>query len=131
RKTELLDGVGSFGHNLANLAGLQIQLAGIDVREFVATSTPAFVALSVATIVGTTSVAIVIGSVAWLMANAFGLPLPYSLLIVSGILMIGAGAVAAIALARMRECWRIFRRSQEELERNLAWIKTVLAQSGR
>ena len=42
-----------------------------------------------------------------------------------------SGVAAALLARSLTRCFAYFRRSQEELERNLAWVKTTLVHSGR
>ncbi len=127
----LLGGVGSFGTNLVSLAGLQAQLAMLDTRACIAQSTLAAVGMLLAVVLGFASLIVSVAALGLWLATAMAWPLPQSLLLVSVVFLIVAGAVVFAAIRHIRKSLVVFRRSQEELDRNLAWVKTVLAQSGR
>ena len=70
------------------------------------------------------------GLAAWLAAD-MGIPLSRSLLLVAAGGIVLSGSMAAFAIQRLRSSLASFRRSREEFERNLAWLRTVLVHSGR
>lgn len=128
---DLFGGVGSFGQNLLSLAGLQAQLFSLDMRASLATATPAIVVLAVTSAAIFASLVVGIGGAAWWLATQLAWPLPVSLMLVSIVIITFASAFAVAAARRVQKSLQSFRRSTEELERNVAWVKTVLAQSGR
>jgi len=69
--------------------------------------------------------------VAELIVSAFNIKIGWALLLTSITTIVLAGAVFAICAFRIPDALSGFRRSREELQRNLAWIRTVLVHSGR
>jgi hypothetical protein len=53
------------------------------------------------------------------------------LVLVAAAAIVAAGATAAIAGRQFAHSFDTFRRSREELIRNLTWLRTVLVHSGR
>ncbi|MEO6807924.1 MAG: phage holin family protein, partial [Isosphaeraceae bacterium] len=60
-----------------------------------------------------------------------GMPLGWALVLTAVVALVVAAIVGAVAALRLSRCFESFRRSREELVRNVSWIKTVLAYSGR
>lgn len=127
----LIDNVSSFGNDLATLATLQAKLASADLREGLQRAAPAVGVLAAVGLISAAGVtALVLALASWL-AESFQFRTSSALAIVGlGSLVVAAlgGWLGARALA---SSFTTFRRSSEELERNLAWIKTTLTQSGR
>jgi len=69
--------------------------------------------------------------VAELLVSAFTIPERWALLLVGVVALAAAVALVAIAGAQFSRSFESFRRSREELIRNLSWIKTVITYSGR
>ena len=59
------------------------------------------------------------------------LRLHWSLLLTAVVALALAGLIAWLSGTRLGHSFEAFRRSSDELARNVAWIKTVLAHSGR
>jgi ABC-type siderophore export system fused ATPase/permease subunit len=129
-RTPVLGGVGSFGQNLATLATLQAKLAALDLKASLASAAPAIAAGFLALNVVVASVILALGAIGWILATEMAWPTAQSLLFVASIAFVLAILVGFVAYQRIQRSLTIFRRSGEELERNIAWIKTVLAQSG-
>ncbi len=127
----LMEGIESFGNDVANLLVLQGRLALTDLRESLQKATPALILLSAA--VGVILACLVVGllGLSYRLAAAWNVN-PYNLMmilaVIGFVLCAGAGFFAVRQLMRS---FTNFRRSQDELRRNLAWIRTVLVQSGR
>lgn len=126
-----MSGVESFGNDLATLASLQAKLAAADARESLLKALPAVVGLAVLVLLLIGGMgAIVAGFAVWL-AAALKWGLGVSLMVVGlGCLVVGA-LFSMLCLRLLGSSFTSFRRSSEELERNLAWVKTTLTQSGR
>ncbi len=127
----MLGGMGSFGSNVVNLALLQGRLAALDLVETGRKSRAAIVVLMVALLALPS--ALVVGAIGlglWL-AGEGGLPVYQAFLIV-GLGIVSVATVGAVVSALViKKSLQTFRRSTEELERNVAWLRTVLTQSGR
>jgi formate hydrogenlyase subunit 3/multisubunit Na+/H+ antiporter MnhD subunit len=131
RSNGLIDNVSSFSNDLATLATLQTKLAAADLREGLQKAAPA---VGVLAAVGLLSVA---GVTALVIGLAFWLAESFQLRTGSALALVGLGSLVVAALGAwlgaraLASSFATFRRSSEELERNLAWIKTTLTQSGR
>lgn len=128
----VIGNLGEFGGNIAGLVELQAQLAVADVKESVRqASVPiALIVTGAGLLISAIPVAMI--GLSELLYEFLRLPnrgLAY--LIVAG----GATALSAILILlgvpRFTRSFAILVRSKEELARNVAWIKTVLANSGR
>jgi Putative Actinobacterial Holin-X, holin superfamily III len=129
--TDVLSGIGEMGNNVVTLATLQARLAAADARESLYRARPALVATALViplTIAAFTSA--LVGSGLWL-STLSGLSVGSSLIIVAIIAMTLSGIVGALVVARLRMSFESFRRTREEMERNIAWLGTVLKQSRR
>lgn len=128
----IASGLGAFGTNLASLAALQAQLAAHDFRDSLSRAAPwlatllaTFLIVSAAVVIG------MLGLADWLLTRSLADGIGQARLYVClGGLILGA-LLATLAVARLRKSFNAFRRSQDELQRNVAWIRTVLAHSGR
>lgn len=120
-----------FGNDVAELTALQAQLAAMDLREAVGrTALPAAVGVvALVTAIGCVPVALI--GLAYVIAAQADWSLGTALLATAGgalVLAIVAALIAVRAVVRGAES---FRRTREELQRNLAWIRTVVVHSGR
>jgi hypothetical protein len=127
----LIEEISSFGADLAMLAVLQARLAACDLRDGVNQTRLPLVVMTICGMVsGAAVVAIIIGAAFWLAAIFQVGPGPVMMLLGLGCL-VAAGAVAYACIRMLAAKQFVFQRSHEELERNLSWIRTTLAQSGR
>jgi Putative Actinobacterial Holin-X, holin superfamily III len=131
RSNGLMENVGSFGNDLTSLATLQAKLAAADFRESLQKAAPAIGGLTVLGLLAIAGMtAIVAGFSLWL-AEVMQVRPAVALLIV-GLGCLGVAAIGCWFCARaVGSSFSTFRRSSEEFDRNLAWIKTTLTQSGR
>lgn len=120
-----------FVGDLADLSELQLQLLRRDARASAEQAAPALVALGLGVCVILSGVAVALGGLALELAALGALSLPGSLATVGlGAVLVGALG-SRFALRLVAASTTSFRRSTEELVRNLAWVRTVLARSGR
>jgi O-antigen ligase len=131
RPNGLMGNVSSFGNDLASLATLQGKLAAADLRESLLKAAPALCGLAV---LGSLSVA---GMTALVAGLALWLAETLQLRLVVVLMLVGLGSLVVAAFGAwlcartLSGSFSTFRRSFEEFDRNLAWIKTTLTQSGR
>jgi hypothetical protein len=127
----MLSGIGDLGSNVITLATLQAQLAAEDLRESTDRLQPALIASALLVPLGFGGVTVGLLALANWMANQFGLTVSQSLLLTALLALAVAGGLAVVAIRRLRVSFTSFQRSREELERNIAWLRTVLMHSGR
>ncbi len=127
----MLNGIGDLGSNVVTLTTLQARLAAEDFRASASRAQPALIAAAFLVPLGFASVTVGLYGLAYWMAADLGIPLGRTLLLVAagGILL--SSSMAALVIQRLRASLASFRRSREELERNIAWLRTVLMHSGR
>ena len=127
----MLNGIGDLGSNVVTLTTLQARLAVEDFRESASRAQPALIAAAFLVPLGFASITVGLCGLAYWMATDLGIPLGRSLLLVAagGILL--SSSMAVLVIRRLRASLTSFRRSGEELERNIAWLRTVLMHSGR
>lgn len=127
----VLGNLAEFGSDVATLAELQAQLAVHDLKESAGRAIlPAgLLAGSIALALG--SIPVLLMGAADLIAPVLGIDEGWSLLLVAGVALLLAATLGWFALPRLTGSFDCFRRSQEELNRNLSWVKTVLTHSGR
>jgi hypothetical protein len=127
----VLDGVSSFCNDLTTLATLQIRLASCDLRDSAQVAIPIAVGLVVCGFIIMGCVVLALAGFALWLASLWQLPIgPCMMGVALGGLII-AGIVGALLARSFSKSFSYFRRSREEFERNLAWIKTALTHSGR
>ena len=127
----LMDDVSSFGNDVASLAALQSKLAAADMRESLHKAAPAIGGLVILVLLLVAGMTVLVAGLALWFAEAQQLR-PAVALVVVGLGSLVVAALGAWLCARwLGSSFSTFRRSFEELERNVAWIKTTLTQSGR
>ena len=127
----VIEGVSSFGTDLATLAVLQMHLAACDLRESAEAAAPIVAGLTVFWIIAGASATVGLAGMALWLATVLNIQAG---IVMMGVALIGLviSGVAATLLARsLTRSFAYFRRSREELERNIAWVKTTLIHSGR
>lgn len=127
----VVGGIADFANDVATLAELQMQLAQRDAREsFQRAAVPLVLAgAGAAVLLG--CIPVVVAGAGLLIAGALGISLGLSLLLTAVGVMVLAAIVAGVAGRQIVRSLDVFRRSQEELGRNVTWVRTVLLHSGR
>lgn len=120
-----------FGNDVATLAELQARLALIDLKESTdrARFPLALILLGAALALACLPVALIGG--AELLAEALGWSHGLALLAVAGIALVLAVVMVGVAAALLPRSFDSFRRSRDELTRNVNWLRTVIVHSGR
>jgi sensor histidine kinase regulating citrate/malate metabolism len=127
----VIEGMSSVGNDLATLIVLQTRLAACDLRDSARVATPILAGMTFFGIIAAASVVIgLMGVALWLAAILNIQPYIVMMLVALAGLVISLAGSALLARSLTR-CFTYFRRSQEELERNLEWVKTTLLHSGR
>jgi hypothetical protein len=127
----ILENARGLGANAAALAVLQAKLAAIDLHEAGVRMLPALVAsIILVPLAGATATGALLGLAYWLRTRFdFSLPPAFGLAALAG--LVTCSLLALLAWWRFRVGMLAFRRSREELERNIAWLGTVITRSGR
>jgi hypothetical protein len=127
----VIEGVSSFGTDLATLAMLQVQLAAYDLRDSMRSATPAIAGLvAFGTIAAASTVVGLAGLALWL-ATVLQMQAGIMMMVVALAGIVIAGVAFALLARLLISSFSSFRRSREELERNIAWIRTTILHSGR
>jgi hypothetical protein len=128
---QVVGGITGFGSDIATLAELQAQLALTDLKESLqSASLPlALIVAGVICVVG--ALPVVLLGVAGLLAAALKISSAWATLMTGSVVLATALVVVAVSASKIGPSFSCFRRSREELARNLAWIRTVLLYSGR
>jgi hypothetical protein len=74
---------------------------------------------------------VALAGIALLLASALGISLAWALLLTGAVVLVFAVCTAIVSAAKVGPTFNSFRRTREELTRNVAWIRTVLLYSGR
>ena len=127
----MLNGIGDLASNVVTLTTLQAQLAAQDFQESSRRAAPALVAAAVLIPIGFASVTAGLFGLAYELAGRLGMSLGQALLVESAAGIVIAACLSALVIRRIHTSVGSFRRSREELERNIAWLRTVLLHSGR
>jgi len=123
--------IAGFGNDVATLAELQAKLIALDLKESAAKATLPLSMAVVGLVVLVSAVPVVIVGVGLLVAQAFTISNALALLLTAVTFMVVAVLLVVFALRELRRVIEIFRRSREELTRNVSWLRTVLVHSGR
>jgi hypothetical protein len=127
----VIGGVSSFGADLATLATLQARLAAYDLRDSTKQAIPSLVGLVAAGTIGAACTVVGLAGLALWLAEVFQARPGIVMMVVALAGIVAAGIASALLVKSLMASFTYFRRSQEELDRNLAWIKTTLVYSGR
>lgn len=120
------------GGDIASLAELQVQLAVADVKESIGRAIVPAVLLGAGLVLLLAAVPVALIGVAMLLSDALGFTHPgWAYLLVAGGVVVLTVLFVLIGLPMFLHAFRSFVRSKDELARNVAWVKTVLANSGR
>ena len=131
RPTGVLDSIDALGTNLGNLATLQLRLAVCDSKESLQRLTPSLILGTFALLVMPASVGIGLLAAGYWIAGAYSLTLAQAFLLVAIVGLVLSTVSLLIAVRLAKGSFTTFRRSAEELQRNLTWIRTVVKHSGR
>ncbi len=125
------EGVTDFVGDLVELAELQFRLLQRDAREGLDRAAPSLAALGLGASAIVSGMALALFGLAEEL-TALGILSRPSAFVTVGFAAVLIGAMALrFSLSRIASSTQAFRRTTEELVRNLAWVRTVLAQSGR
>jgi len=119
------------GNDVATLVELQGQLFKADLNELSARARLSVVVMAVAAVVALGSVPVLVGGAGLLLATALNISNGMGLLLSAVAALVASGVALFFAVGGLRRSLDALQRSREELQRNIAWIRTVLAQSGR
>jgi hypothetical protein len=117
--------------DLATLATLQARLAAYDLRESMKSAAPAIAGLVVFATIAVASIVIALAGLALWLATVLQMQAGIVMMLVALAGIVIAGVASALLARLLISSFSSFRRSSEELERNLAWIKTTIMHSGR
>ena len=121
--------LGEFGNDIATLGELQAKLAAIDLKDSAARAAVPSVTLVVSAAILLATLPILIFGLATVLAPMLSLSPGVSLLLTGGVILVVSAIVAAVAARRFLQSFESFRRSREELARNVAWLRTIMVQS--
>jgi len=127
----LVGGITEFGNDIATLAELQYKLAMFDLNEAIGKALIPLALMVVGAMFILGALPVLLFGVAELIAAAFKIGIGWALLLTSVTTIALAGTVFTICALRIPNSLSGFRRSREEFQRNLAWVRTVLVHSGR
>ena len=127
----MITNIADFGNDITTLAELQAKLTVHDAKECVSKASVPVAVLVVSAAMALGCLPVLLFGLADLLASAGKLSIGVSCLIVVAITMPLVGLVAYFAFRGLTSSLGSFRRSREELTRNLSWIRTVLVYSGR
>jgi len=127
----VVGGIAGFGSDVATLVELQAQLAATDLKEALQKAVLPLGVLAVGIISLIGALPVVLFGVAALLAPALKISSGAAMLLTGGVVLAVALVAAGVAASKIGPSFSSFRRSREELVRNLAWIRTVLLYSGR
>jgi hypothetical protein len=127
----LMDNVSSFGGDIAALASLQSQLAAADARAGLAKAVPAIGGLVVAVLLAVAGTVAIVGGLALWIAESYAIKPSIALMLTGLGALIVVALLGVVSVRLLISSATTFRRSIEELQRNIAWIKTTLTYSGR
>jgi len=120
-----------FTADVFTLVELQAKLASVDLKEATARAVAPLAVVAVCLVVVLGGVSVFLAGVAALIARAFGISEGWALVLTSGAALAASLGLILVSIRQVTHCLQPVRRSQEELVRNLTWLRTVLVHSGR
>jgi Putative Actinobacterial Holin-X, holin superfamily III len=127
----VVSNLADFGNDIATLVELQVKLAALDAQEATARATVPMALLGTGAVVGLGTIPVILMGLADLIASSTRLSAGSAQLIVGLVTLALAGLFVYFGVRGLTGSLESFRRSREELTRNLSWIRTVLVYSGR
>jgi hypothetical protein len=127
----VVESVAGLGGDIAALAELQGKLALADLKVSAGEAAIPTLMLATGLVVALSSVPVALVGLAYLVAEATGWRTSLAFLVTAAAVMVLALVVALVGYLGLTKSFSSFRRSRDELTRNVAWIKTVLLHSGR
>ena len=127
----MVSNIADFGNDIATLAELQAKLTLLDAKEAATRATTPAIALGAGLVLALGSLPVILLGLADLIASKTSLSAGAAQLIVGLVTLLLAAGIAFLGLRGSLGSLTSFRRSTEELTRNLSWIRTVLVYSGR
>jgi uncharacterized membrane protein YqjE len=127
----MVGNIADFGNDIATLAELQLKLTALDARECAARAATPVIFLVMGVALALASLPVILIGLADLIAANTKLSAGMAQLIVGLVALVLAGVGVYVGLKGSMSSLDSFRRSREELVRNLSWIRTVLVYSGR
>jgi uncharacterized membrane protein YqjE len=128
---KVVSGIAEFINDIVALAELQAKLALLDLKECLEKARLWLALVVVGIFFILASLPVALFGVAELVAVALKISTGWALLMTGVVVLIVAGMVVVVSAYRLVPSVSSFRRSREELSRNLSWIRTVLLYSGR
>ena len=128
----VIGNLAELGSNIAGLIELQAQLAVADIKESTREAVNPLVMIAAGLVLLLAALPVALIGASELLSDLLHLShrgLAY--LIVAGVTVVPSVVLIVIGVPRLSRCFTTLIRSKEELARNVAWIKTVLANSGR
>ena len=123
--------VAEFVENLLSLTELQARLASIELKQNLRAVRWRGIVLMTGSVLALAALPIALAGIAELLVSQVGMNRGLALILVAVVAFATAGTSIAIAVARLRGADMGFPLSQEEFNRNLNWVRTVLLYSGR
>ncbi len=126
-----MGGIAEFGNDVATLLELQAKLAVLDLKEATARAVAPAVLIVFGSCLALGTFPVMVLGLADRLAVALHIASGWAMLLTSAVVLILALALVGLAAMRLGPSFSTFRRSRDELERNLTWLRTVLLYSGR
>ncbi len=123
--------IADFGNDMATLFELQAKLAALDLKESKDRALFPLYVVVAAVVVVLASLPIVLLGVADLIATALHIAPGWARLLTGLASLALAGLIGFLSVKEIGRSLAPLRRTNEELVRNLAWVRTVLVYSGR
>ena len=123
--------VTGLGNDVVTLLDLQAKLVAMDAKETTEKALTPVVILVVAVILALAAFTVGLFGAAELIARALTISPGMAMLLTAAVALALAGGAIAFSIVQFKASLTPFRRSLEELQRNVAWLKTVLLHSGR
>ncbi|WZP00470.1 phage holin family protein [Isosphaeraceae bacterium EP7] len=127
----VVESVAGLGGDIASLAELQGKLALADLRESTSQATVPATLLATGVVVALSTVPVALVGLAYLVAESTGWRTSLAFLATAAAALAVALVVSYVGYLGLTKSFGSFRRSRDELTRNVSWIKTVLLHSGR
>ena len=127
----IIGNLAEFGEDVFTLAELQGKLAARDLNDCIGRAILPLIFGSVAAVVALGTVPVALLGAADVVAQNWEIGVGKARLVTAAVAVAVAGLALAVSLRRFGSSLQVFRRSGEELTRNLAWARTVLVHSGR